>query len=134
MAMISMKKGVILRTIGPQASNTTIQMLRDDLGAFREEIPNGMTLNHLLLSTELPSDLQRNVFYMHLFYLSAFMLIYRLILRNTDGISRATLGDVGPPEAQKAAGDGLMAAKHSARILHLLRSRSAIHRICWPSM
>jgi hypothetical protein len=132
MAMISIKKGIILRTIGPHASNTTIQMLRDDLSSFREEIPNGMTLNHLLLSTELPSDLRRNVFYMHLFYMSAYMLIYRLILRH--GISHANSGDVGPPEAHKAAGDGLMAAKHSARILHLLRSRSAILRICWLSM
>jgi hypothetical protein len=134
MAMIAVKKGIILRTIGEQPSNPTIRMLRDDLRSFHEDMPSGMTLNHLTLSSGIPSDLRRIVFYMHLFYMSALMLLYRLILRHTDGVDYLTSAHVCPHEAQKAAGEGLLAAKTAARILHLLLTEGSVVRICWLSM
>jgi hypothetical protein len=134
MAKIAIMKGVMLRTIEQPVSNFTIQTIRNDLRGFNEGLPDWMMLSHLTSSTEISANLRIVVFYVHLFYLSALMLLHRLVLRNIESVVNSIAASTGTEEMGHAAVEGYLAAKSAARILHLLLTNGDVVKFCWLSM
>ena len=134
MAKIAVMKGVILRTIEQPVSNFTIQTLRNDLRGFHEGLPDWMKLSHLTSSSGMSSSLRLIIFYVHLFYLSALMLLHRLVLRNIENVANSITAPASTEEMRNAAVEGYLAAKSAARILHLLLTNGSVVKFCWLSM
>ncbi|KAF2103228.1 hypothetical protein NA57DRAFT_52754 [Rhizodiscina lignyota] len=89
--------------------------IRGDLARWYQQLPDWMHLSALIGPDAEPNPLKRTVFLVHLFYLSANILVARLAQGNKE--SPAARYDIG--EVRIAIGDGLLAARTAARILQL---------------
>jgi hypothetical protein len=93
-----------------------------------------MHLSSLINPTGSVVILRRTVFLVHLFYLSATILLARLAhspqkLSSPEGIE--LLPRYNLAEVRTAAGDGVHAARTAARILQLQMDEQAIFQRCW---
>ena len=109
-------------------SPMVFSMTRRDLSRWHEQLPQWMHLNSLN-SPELSTGVRRTVFLVHLFYLSANVLVARLA--HCKMISSSLECDT---ECMFAASDGVIAARTAARILNLQLEDRSIFQRCWLCM
>ena len=119
----------LLRTVDgfKDISPQIFRSIRRDLNQWHDQLPLWMHLNALVKSCELPKGTRRTVFLVHLFYLSAHILVARLA-HGKQGTS--------PPryeidEVRTAAADGVLAARTASRILQLKLDEQTIYQRCW---
>lgn len=110
-------------------SPLVLSTARRDLTLWYEQLPEWMYLDALIGPAELPPGIRRTVFLVHLFYLSANMLVARLA-HNRAASSSSNYND----EDKAAASDGVVAARTAARILQIQLEERSIFQKCWNCM
>jgi len=140
MAKITLLKSQILRMhlAFKEVAAPTVQSIMLELQNWYDQLPDAMRL-HSASEADLPVEVARSIFYVHLLYLGAIMLVYRRVV--TQYIrSLADRGDhdilPNPLDAIVSAvsNDGVTAAATSARILRYLLESSGIFKRCWLIM
>lgn len=120
---------------GAPVTEDIVADLRGRLSDFHVRLPPLMSLGRIV--EYRPDDpvthIRPLLFYAHLFYLSAMMLLARrLIMVHVDAQA------IGPPAAtthtSQAIEEGYIAAQMSVRILSLMLSEGRIVQICWLCM
>jgi hypothetical protein len=112
-----------------------ISNFRTELSTFHAQLPDWMSLGHLLANTEDPLLVQFRpiIFYVHLFYLSAMMLLSRRLV-----IAYVALDAIGkvqlPKEARTAIQEGFQAARTNARLMDSMLAEGKIVQVCWLCM
>jgi hypothetical protein len=119
----------LLRTVDSfeDISSRILDSTRNDLEQWYEQLPPWMHLSALLKSTEATKGNSRTIFLVHLFYLSANILVARLAHRG-QGSSPPSYND---EHVQTAIGNGLIASRTIARILQLQLDEQAVSQRCW---
>jgi hypothetical protein len=105
------------------------------LQEFHNQLPTWMSLSQLVANE--PSDrmtqLRPVIFYVHLFYLSAMMLLSRRLV-----IAYVALDATGevffPTEVRRAIQDGFEAAQSNAQVMALMVSEGKVVQVCWLCM
>jgi len=133
MAKIAVLKADILKTMTPSnlASPAVMSKLRSDLRVWHEQIPRIMHLTNIV-DLGVEKQHRHKIYFVHLLYLGALMLLQRCIMSQwiTADNELSTSLDLSS-EAAECIRDGYMAARHSARILDLLRQEGAVVKRCW---
>ena len=114
---------------------TTVAEFRARLSQHHSQLPEWMSLGQLLSQSD--SDLMVQfrpvIFYVHLFYLSAMMLLSRRLI-----IAYVALDATGkialPPEARQAIEEGYVAAQTEARMMEFMLAEGKIVQVCWLCM
>lgn len=128
----------LLRTIDSfrdvYVSPALLSSTRRDLAQWHQQLPAWMHLSALVEPNGSAVVLRRTVFLVHLFYLSASILLARLAhgpqkSPAADGIGILPRYDT--QEVRVAAGDGVQAARTAARILQLQMDEQTIYQRCW---
>lgn len=119
----------LLRTIDSfrQISPTLFRSTRRDLAQWYEKLPQWMHLSALAEPREYKMDTRRTIFLVHLFYLSANILIARLAHSGPD----SSLPRYNVEEVRIATGDGVLAARTASRILQLKLDEQTVFQRCW---
>jgi hypothetical protein len=108
---------------------------RTQLSTFYSQLPEWMNLGWLFANKESPLMVQFRplIFYVHLFYLSAMMLLSRRLI-----IAYIALDATGkvqlPGEAHTAINEGFLAAQTNARVLEAMLSEGKVVQVCWLCM
>ena len=116
-----------------------IQSVLQDLQQWHRELPRVMRLTYAGRE-EFPDEARRSIFHVHLLYLGAIMLLYRRIASEVARLyaSSSKTCSVLPPELEsivtKVAGEAVLAARISTRILKLLLHDSGVFKRCWLVM
>jgi hypothetical protein len=116
-------------------SETIITGFRAELSTFHAQLPDWMSLGHLLSNNENPLLVQFRpvIFYVHIFYLSAMMLLSRRLI-----IAYVALDATGkvqlPKEARAAIQEGFQAARTNARLMGSMMTEGKIVQVCWLCM
>jgi hypothetical protein len=101
--------------------------IRGDLLRWHEELPGWMHLGALVNSEVESVGTKRTIYLVHLFYLSANILVARLA---HDQLSQSE--SQRQNEGMKTAvGDGLIASRTASRILQLQLDERTIFQRCW---
>ena len=131
MVKIAILKQEILRinTKLGQLSPISISVVRRDLLQWYQDLPDEMRLSNLVNNPDISTDLRRTIYYVHLLYLGALMLIYRQTPNEAQHLS-----DTEPESREQTHLDAVVAARQSARILNLLREEDGIFQRCWICM
>jgi hypothetical protein len=108
---------------------------RTQLSRFHAKLPTWMGVASLVGDNdgELIRQFRPVIFYVHLFYLSAMMLLARrltIAYIPVDIVGRADL----PPEAQRAVEEGYQAAQTNASIMNLMLQEGKVVQVCWLCM
>lgn len=105
------------------------------LQVFHDELPDWMGFQQLIKNE--PSDLMNRfrpvIYYVHLFFLSAMMLLSRrlsIAYVVLDATGRVSL----PPNAHRAIRDGFVAAQQNAAVMEFMLSEGKIVQVCWLCM
>lgn len=101
--------------------------IRSDLLTWYEGLPAWMHLGTLIESDSQPAGTRRTIFLVHLFHLSANILVARLAHEQLIESSM----DARTEELQTAVTDGLVAARTASRILQLQLNDQTIFQRCW---
>ncbi|XPS74750.1 hypothetical protein M3J07_006844 [Ascochyta lentis] len=119
----------LLRTIASFNTITTplFAYVRRDLMQWHKDLPVWMRLESLVKSNFHPVETKRTIYLVHLFYLSANILVARLAHKQLSDCSPHERND----EMRIAIGDGLVAARTAARILQLQLDDLTIYQRCW---
>jgi hypothetical protein len=123
-----------LPTKTPVPEATTLEF-RAQLSRFHAHLPDWMTAAKLLGGDdgELMSMFRPVIYYVHLFYLSAMMLLSRRLM-----IAYIPLDTVGtidlPPEAQRGIEEGYQAAQLNASVMNLMLQEGKVVQVCWLCM
>jgi len=136
---IAFMKAEILRThlVFKDLNILTVESIMEDLQKWYGQLPAEMHIANLGRE-ELPTNVRRSICHVHLLYLGAIMLLFRRVLcqalrtygfDNDRNILCKLLQRLGV-----VMEDGLVAAKHSARILGLLLAEDGIFKRCWLVM
>jgi len=114
---------------------SAISAARLDLRKWHDELPRHMQISKLL-DADLPPKTRFSLYFAHLFYLSAMMLLLRSILSRCEGPEEAasTLNGHVSREVFEAVSEGIGAARIAARILTQLLAEGAVFQRCWHSM
>jgi hypothetical protein len=113
----------------------TVAELRAKLTSFHKDMPKWMSLGQLLNDAEdsLSEDLRGIIFYVHMFYMSAMMLLSRRLI-----ITYVPLDSTGkvhvPWESSQAIEEGFTAAKMAARVVDLMLIDKSVVQTCWLCM
>jgi hypothetical protein len=105
------------------------------LQGFYDQLPDWMSLAQLLAneSNRSMTQLRPVIFYVHLFYLSAMMLLSRRLV-----IAYVALDATGhvflPTEARRAIHDGFEAAQSNAQVMALMVAEGKVVQVCWLCM
>jgi hypothetical protein len=108
---------------------------RKQLLTFHSELMDWMSLGQLFSdeSDMTQAQFRPIIFYIHLFYLSAMMLLSRRLV-----IAYVALDATGkvllPTEARLAIEEGFVAAQTNARLMELMLSEGKIVQVCWLCM
>jgi hypothetical protein len=105
------------------------------LQTFHDQLPSWMSLAQLIANepSERMTQLRPVIFYVHLFYLSAMMLLSRRLV--IAYVSLDANGEVFlPTEARRAIHDGFEAAKSNAQVMALMVSEGKVVQVCWLCM
>ena len=119
----------LLRTIDSfrDISPALLSSTRRDLAQWYHELPAWMHLSALFDNNISATSLRRNVFLVHLFYLSASLLLARL----AHGGNKSEFPRYDIEEVRISAADGVHAARTTAHILQLQMDERAIFQRCW---
>ncbi|KAI4928432.1 uncharacterized protein J4E92_005918 [Alternaria infectoria] len=118
----------------PVPENVTLEF-RAQLSRFHAQLPDWMSVAALLRgdSSPLMATFRPVIFYVHLFYLSAMMLLARRLI-----IAYIPLDAVGivvlPPEARRAIEEGYQAAETNASVMSLMLQEGKVVQVCWLCM
>ena len=133
MAKIAVLKADILKTMAASklVSPTVMSKIRGDLRVWHEQLPQIMHLTNIV-DMGAEKQHQHKIYFIHLLYLGALMLLQRCIMSHwiTADDELSTSIDVSS-EAAECIRDGYMAARHSARILDLLKQEGGVVKFCW---
>lgn len=126
----------LLRTIRSfrELSPVLLSSTREDLAQWYQRLPDWMHLSALLDPIGDSMIMRRTVYLVHLFYLSASMLLARLAHGAQQSVNidpGAVLPRYDMEEVRVAAGDGVEAARTAGRILQLQMDEKAIFQRCW---
>jgi hypothetical protein len=105
------------------------------LQVFHEELPAWMSLGELIANqdNDLMTQLRPVIFYVHLFYLSAMMLLARRLV-----VAHVALDATGkvslPTVANCAIRDGFLAAQTNAQVLESMLLECKVVQVCWLCM
>ncbi|KAB5531158.1 hypothetical protein GE09DRAFT_1145996 [Coniochaeta sp. 2T2.1] len=137
MTKISMLKANILRMhlAFKDLTELAVQAIMTDLQEWYHKLPKEMALATLGQS-DLPDSVRRSIYYVHLLYLGAIMLLYR---RVASQYNRSVAEGNDADGQQKFfeqlmlnhAEQGVLAAKTSSRILGLLLNQVGCFKRCW---
>jgi hypothetical protein len=105
------------------------------LQTFHNQLPAWMSLSQLLAHepSERMTQLRPVIFYVHLFYLSAMMLLSRRLVIAyvaSDATGKVSL----PTEAHRAIEDGFEAAQSNAQVMALMVAEGKLVQVCWLSV
>ncbi|KAK8192612.1 hypothetical protein M8818_007782 [Zalaria obscura] len=133
MAKIALLKVEIVRTnlAFKELSILSIKNITDDLRKWYTELPPAMYLANLTQHADIPAELRRTIYFVHLLYLGALMLLYRRVVCHYVQQDHRNMFINPLNEVSQYADQGVVAAKQTARILHLLRSEDGIFKRCW---
>lgn len=98
-----------------------------DLTQWYEQLPHWMCLNALVESHELGAQMRRTVLLVHLYYLSANILVARLAHGGPE--SSPPLYDI--EEVRISTSHGVLAARAASQILQLQLDEGSIFQRCW---
>jgi len=128
MVKIAILNQEILRinTAFDQSSCMSVSAVRRDLHQWHQDLPDEMRLHNLVHNPDITTDLRRTIYYVHLLYLGALMLIYRQTLHESQHLHETEPGVGGQTYL-----DAVAAAHQSARILSLLQEENGIFHRCW---
>jgi hypothetical protein len=115
-----------------------IESIMADLQDWYHKLPPAMSLATLGQS-EIPDSVRRSIYYVHLLYLGAIMLLYRRVasqFTRTIGVDHQGKSRSKPFEQTMLnhAEQGVLAAKTSSRILGLLLGQTGCFKRCWVVM
>ncbi|KAL7777733.1 hypothetical protein CFE70_004402 [Pyrenophora teres f. teres 0-1] len=131
---VSIIKAALLHRLPTRAPVPEVVTLdfRTQLSRFHAQLPESMTAAKLLGNTGsgLMTTFRPVIFYVHLFYLSAMMLLARrLIIAH---IPLDVLGKVDlPSEAQRAIEEGYHAAQMNASVMNIMLQEGKVVQVCW---
>ncbi|KAF1835148.1 hypothetical protein BDW02DRAFT_588352 [Decorospora gaudefroyi] len=131
---VSIIKAALLHRLpkkAPVAEAVTLDF-RAQLSRFHAQLPEWMTAAELLSGGdgELMAQFRPVIFYVHLFYLSAMMLLSRRLI--IAYIPQEAVGRVYlPPEAQRAVEEGYQAAQMNASVMKLMLQEGKVVQVCW---
>jgi hypothetical protein len=134
---VSIIKAALLRRMpadSPVPEAITLDF-RTQLSKFHADLPPWMGIASLVSGDdgELMTQFRPVIFYVHLFYLSAMMLLARRLVIAyipVDTVGRAHL----PPEAQRAVEEGYQAAQTNASVMNLMLQEGKVVQVCWLCM
>jgi hypothetical protein len=123
-----------INLVSETASIPPVDPIMEDLEDWYKELPESMQIGNLV-NNSIPSPLRQSIYYVHLLYLGAIMLLYRQIAARLASLP-AHNPDVGPWSLEnnklpRLVQEGVLAAKHSASILSLLFAENGWIRGCW---
>ncbi|KAI9830903.1 MAG: hypothetical protein M1826_004333 [Phylliscum demangeonii] len=139
MAKIAVLKAEILEKVYvvEDFSLGAVELLTGSLSQWHANLPAAMHLT-ALFAVNITIELRRTIYFVHLLYLGAIMLLYRRIMVDLAQEGATAVGGRGlarldgwRSQAARYAADGFLAAKQSARILGLLLEADGIFRRCW---
>lgn len=125
---VTIIKSRIIRTMSGRGSidDIVVDNYRNELKDFYQALPPELAIGYVFnIDRSAPS--RANIFYLHLFYLSAMQLLYRRVLLDTNQSKQCD-------SAKAAIKEGLMASRMAARVLSLMQLEGAIVQICWLCM
>ncbi|KAF2828201.1 hypothetical protein CC86DRAFT_320848 [Ophiobolus disseminans] len=131
---VSIIKALMLHQI-PNTSpvpEAKVADFRIQLSTFHSQLADWMSLGQLLSNDpdSLHYQFQPIIFYIHMFYLSAMMLLSRRLV--IAYVSQNATGKVMlPPEARLAIQEGFAAAQTNARVMDLMLSEGKVVQVCW---
>jgi hypothetical protein len=112
----------------------SVDPIMEDLEDWYKELPNSMQIGNLV-NESIPAPLRQSIYYVHLLYLGAIMLLYRQIAAKLANVQRLnpSTASLGPENSKlpRLMQEGVLAAKHSASILALLFAENGWVRGCW---
>lgn len=134
---VSIIKALTLHRIPKTAPvpEDTIADFRTQLSTFHSQLADWMSFGQLFAndSNNLMAQFRPVIFYVHLFYLSAMMLLSRRVV-----IAYVALDAAGqvplPTEARLAIQEGFLAAQTNARVMELMLSEGKVVQVCWLCM
>jgi hypothetical protein len=134
---LSIIKAEMLLTIPKTApvSEEIVFKLQSRLQVFHDELPDWMGFHPLITNeqSDLMNRLRPVIYYVHLFFLSALMLLSRrLIIAYVvlDATGRISL----PSDSYQAIRDGFVAAQQIASIIEFMLSEGKVVQMCWLYM
>ena len=136
-AKISLLKAKILRIelAFPTVASRTVQEISRDLETWLGDLPGPMRLEALRNGTEMSDDHRRSVYYVHLLYQGARMLLYRRITSQHIQQELATRPYEEPvfnsPTMLQALEDGRRVADMTSHTLRILQDENGIFKRCW---
>ncbi|KAK0720194.1 hypothetical protein B0H67DRAFT_178870 [Lasiosphaeris hirsuta] len=138
MTKICMLKAEVLRMhlASKELTNTGIDCVMNALQDWHGRLPQQMHLSNLGRQ-DLTDQVRRSIFHVHLLYLGAIILLYRRVAcqfvqsYNLGGQLDNSTADKSRARLLDHAEKGIIAARHSARILGLLLAERGIFRRCW---
>jgi hypothetical protein len=135
-----LRSHLALKVLTPDALDSALQTLQ----TWHETLPPQLLLANLG-RTDMSEQDRRTIFYAHLLYLGAIILVYRRVVSQVVQDSRDGV-DINLPTAAEVslqplagillsqADKGMFAAKYTARILGLLLANRGIVQRCWLVM
>ncbi|KAK1835722.1 hypothetical protein QBC39DRAFT_339461 [Podospora conica] len=124
-------------------TRNSMHAIQQTLQHWHSKLPEEMYLSNLSRQ-DLATNVRRAIFHVHLLYLGAVMLLYRRIASQliqssstrADKESGRLARDRSPQRPDREsllqqAEKGIVAAKHSARILGLLLAEQGVFKRCW---
>ncbi|KAF1947555.1 hypothetical protein EJ02DRAFT_92320 [Clathrospora elynae] len=132
---VTIIKAALLQHLPAQAPvpETTVFEFRAQLSRFHAQLPHWMSIGSLLGGNggvHVMPELRPLIFYVHLFYLSAMMLLSRRLI-----IAYVSLDAIGkvhlPQEACLAIQEGYEAAQRNARVINLMLHEGNVVQFCW---
>jgi len=136
-ANIAILKAATMRTLWScsDAPNllSSIRFLQEQLRDWYGRLPQEAQL--IQLGTDVHVPLKTSIYYLHLLHLGAVMLMFRHCLAGVQSAEdRKKLSDEQRLLMDKTLHDGLIAAQHSARMIHIIRQTAQNVRHCWITM
>ncbi|OIW30222.1 hypothetical protein CONLIGDRAFT_714604 [Coniochaeta ligniaria NRRL 30616] len=112
-----------------------IESIMADLQDWYRKLPPAMALATLGQS-DLPNNVRRSIYYVHLLYLGAIMLVYRRVASQFNriiGVNNKvnTQSKAFEQTMLNHAEEGVLAAKASSRVLGLLLTQTGCFKRCW---
>ncbi|KAI4955230.1 hypothetical protein J4E91_001088 [Alternaria rosae] len=115
----------------PVPESITLEF-RAQLSRFHAQLPSWMSVAALLGgdNSSLMATFRPVIFYVHLFYLSAMMLLSRRLIIAYIPLDAAGI-IVLPPEARRAIEEGYQAAELNASVMSLMLQEGKVVQVCW---
>jgi hypothetical protein len=112
-----------------------VSEFQERLQTFHIKLPEWMGFHQLIVNEQIEfmNEFRPVIYYVHLFYLSAMMLLSRrlsIAYIALDASGNVTL----PPNAHRAIRDGFVAAQQNAVIMESMLTEGKVVQVCWLCM